>query len=111
MRSGACLPSIDEYGLFGMPAAAARRRCQNGAIDIDREGTSLNQCVARAAATCALIVAALGGCSSQELYSTGQGWQRNECRKLPDVQERERCMASTSRSFDDYQRESATARK
>jgi hypothetical protein len=75
-----------------------------------QRGKRLNKCVARAAATGALIVAALGGCSSQELYSTGQGWQRNECRKLPDAQERERCMASTSLSFDDYQRESAAAR-
>jgi hypothetical protein len=90
------------------PAGVGARMARS--ILIER-GTSLNQCVARAAATGALIVAALGGCSSQELYSTGQGWQRNECRKLPDVQERERCLASTSRSFEDYQRESAAARQ
>jgi hypothetical protein len=71
----------------------------------------MNTSVAHAAAAGALIVAALGGCSSQELYGGGQNWQRNECRKLPDVQERERCAASTSMSFEEYRRQSEAARK
>lgn len=104
-------PDIDGMTTACGQAAAARRRCRIARSMWMERGTNLNKCVARAAANGALIIAALGGCSSQELYGTGQGWQRNECRKLPDVQERERCMASTSRSFDDYQRESAAARK
>lgn len=52
-----------------------------------------------------LVLLTLGGCSSQELYGTGQAWQRQECSKLMDSQERSRCMASASRSYDDYKRE------
>lgn len=50
------------------------------------------------------------GCSSQQLYSTGQAWQRNECQRIIDTQERSRCMQSTARSFDDYQKEVAAAK-
>jgi len=56
----------------------------------------------------ALLMAA--ACSSQELYASGQGWQRLECNKLQDAQERNRCMASTSRSFEDFKREAESAR-
>ncbi len=56
------------------------------------------------------LLAVLVGCSSQQLYSSGQSWQRQECHKLPDVAERNRCMASASTSFDDYQRQAAAAR-
>jgi hypothetical protein len=52
----------------------------------------------------------LGACSSQELYLSGQQWQRQECHKLQDADQRSRCLASTARSYDDYQRESAAAR-
>jgi hypothetical protein len=45
------------------------------------------------------------GCSSQQLYNTGQAWQRNECSKIADAQERNRCMASTNTSYEDYKRQ------
>jgi len=51
------------------------------------------------------LAALLAGCSSQQLYGVGQGWQQQECIKLPDPQERNRCMASSKRSYDEYQRE------
>jgi membrane protein DedA with SNARE-associated domain len=54
----------------------------------------------------ALLVCALGAaCSSQQTYATGQGWQRNECNKIVDMQDRERCMARTRDSYDTYQRQ------
>ncbi len=49
------------------------------------------------------------GCSLQQVYYTGQAWQRNECLKTSDAQERSRCMASTSTSYEDYKRESSAA--
>jgi hypothetical protein len=33
-----------------------------------------------------------------------QGWQQQECRKLPDAAERQRCLGSTAASYDDYRR-------
>ncbi|MCB1997069.1 MAG: hypothetical protein H6932_16430 [Burkholderiaceae bacterium] len=53
--------------------------------------------------------AALGACTSRQLYAAGQQWQANECRKLPQP-EQPRCRASNALSFEDYQREAAAAR-
>ena len=58
----------------------------------------------------ALLLTLLGACtlgaacSSQQTYATGQGWQQNECNKIIDMQDRERCMARTRESYDTYQR-------
>lgn len=48
----------------------------------------------------------LPACSSEQVYATGQNWQRQECAKLPDPQERERCYADADRSYESYKRES-----
>jgi hypothetical protein len=53
---------------------------------------------------------ALAGCSSQQLYSAGQGWQRNACNRLPDGTDRERCLADADRSRDAWQRATSGAR-
>jgi hypothetical protein len=34
-----------------------------------------------------------------------QGWQRNACSRVVDAIERERCVASTTTSYDDYRRQ------
>ncbi len=60
----------------------------------------------------ALILASallLAGCSMRVLYDSAQGWQRQECQKLQDRDERARCEKSTARSFEDYQAEAAKA--
>ena len=44
-------------------------------------------------------------CSSQEVYESSKGSQRNECLKIHDTQERGRCLASMSKSYEDYKRE------
>lgn len=54
-------------------------------------------------------VGTLGACSQRQLYSAGQHWQANECRKLPPA-EQVRCRESSAMSFEDYQREAAAAR-
>ena len=51
----------------------------------------------------------LAGCSSQQLYGVGQAWQRNECFKITDQQERSRCLSSTSTSYEQYKREAKAA--
>ena len=52
------------------------------------------------------IVLATAGCTTQQLYSTGQLWQRNQCTRLMDQQERERCLASASASYETYKKQS-----
>jgi hypothetical protein len=42
-------------------------------------------------------------------YQTVQGWQQQECRKLPDAAERQRCLNSTAASYDDYRRQREAA--
>jgi hypothetical protein len=51
------------------------------------------------------VFSALYACTSEQIYATGQNWQRNECSKLADSQERERCISQTRTSFDTYQQE------
>ncbi|MFZ2987643.1 MAG: hypothetical protein WA086_06595 [Ideonella sp.] len=50
-------------------------------------------------------LATLAACSSQQLYEAGQGWQRQECEKILDAQERGRCIAATRNSYDSYKRQ------
>jgi hypothetical protein len=63
--------------------------------------------------TCLIAITSivgLSGCSSQQLYGVGQDWQKNECNKIIDMQERNRCMSSTKTSYDDYKRQSEAAK-
>jgi hypothetical protein len=53
----------------------------------------------------------LAGCSWQQAYSAGQEWQRNACNRLLEQTERERCLSSSSMSYDDYRRRSDGTRK
>ncbi|QQB32341.1 hypothetical protein I6I07_16750 [Achromobacter deleyi] len=60
--------------------------------------TLMLACVAAATLTSA--------CSSRQAYDSGQAWQRNECGRIADTQERQRCMGSaSSTSYDSYQRQ------
>lgn len=52
----------------------------------------------------------LTACSTHQAYGAAQAWQRNECFKINDAQERGRCLASTSTSYEDYKRQSGAAR-
>ncbi|MCG7757496.1 MAG: hypothetical protein LZF63_12660 [Nitrosomonas sp.] len=59
----------------------------------------------------AAAVVTVTGCTAQQLYSTGQSWQRNECSKIMDQQERARCLSSTSASYEAYKKQSDIAGK
>jgi hypothetical protein len=61
----------------------------------------------------ALFMAALtlAGCSTPYLYSVGQEWQKQECRKIPDMAERARCEKSAATSYERYQAEVEAAKK
>jgi len=48
-------------------------------------------------------------CSSAQLYGAGQAWQKTECNKIDDREERGRCMANANQPLDRYQRERKAA--
>ena len=55
-----------------------------------------------------LALAMLPACSTQQMYNTTQAWQRKQCYKVEDAQERNRCLSSADGSFEDYQKQSET---
>ena len=52
-----------------------------------------------------LVAALLGGCSTQQLYNTAQAWQRNECNRKIDDQDRARCLSGSQVGYEDYKRQ------
>jgi hypothetical protein len=61
-------------------------------------------------AIAALIVAAVAGCSARVAYDSAQNWQRLECQKIQDLSARNKCLADASASYEDYKRQSESAR-
>lgn len=55
-----------------------------------------------------IAAVSLPGCSTGQLYATGQSWQRNQCNQIMDQQERSRCLSSTHTSYEAYQQESSS---
>ena len=53
----------------------------------------------------------MAGCTSQELYRVGQGWQKQECRKLQDREHHQRCEKSAATSYERYQAEVEATKK
>jgi hypothetical protein len=51
------------------------------------------------------------GCTQQQLYATGQAYQRNQCQQLLEQGERDRCLSKTNSSYDDYKREADSGKK
>jgi hypothetical protein len=51
------------------------------------------------------VLTFISGCSSQQAYSTGQAYQRNECNKINDNAERARCMDAANKTFEEYKRQ------
>lgn len=52
-----------------------------------------------------LLVTLATACTTQTAYYTGQEWQRQQCLKLPDLAERQRCEKSTAMGYDQYKAE------
>jgi hypothetical protein len=60
-------------------------------------------------ALAALAAVAGTGCT-RSAYRSVQHWHQQECRKIHDAAERQRCLASHDRSYDEYRREREAAR-
>ncbi len=51
------------------------------------------------------LAALLGACSSEQIYNAAAGWRRNECHRIGDAQQRERCLKEEAdRSYDAYRK-------
>jgi hypothetical protein len=55
-------------------------------------------------------VLALTACSTEMVYLSAQQWQKNECGRLQDHEERSRCEKNASLSYERYQAEAAKSR-
>jgi hypothetical protein len=53
----------------------------------------------------------IAGCTREQVYGAGQARQRQECIRIPDKAEYERCMRDADRSYDTYRRETGAERK
>jgi hypothetical protein len=53
----------------------------------------------------AAILPVASGCTWQQAYSAGQGWQRNQCNRLVEQTERERCLSNANMPYEDYRRQ------
>jgi len=64
----------------------------------------------RPVAIAALIVAAAAGCSARVAYDSVQNRQRLECQKIQDLSARNKCLADASTPYEDYKRQSESAK-
>ena len=60
-------------------------------------------CVAALGVVCAGL---LTGCSAQQGYASAQAWQRSQCLKIVDAQERRRCLDAADRPYGTYKQQS-----
>ena len=65
----------------------------------------------RRARRCVIAVAVLvlGGCSAEQVYGSGQAWQRHQCERLADTEQRDRCIAGTDLTYPQYQTQRRSA--
>ena len=57
-----------------------------------------------------VAMAAVAGCSTRVAYDSVQNRQRLECQKIQDRSDRSKCLADASTPYEDYKRQSETAK-
>jgi len=55
--------------------------------------------------TALFVGLSLSACTTEQAYYTAQGWKRNQCNKLPDKAEFDRCMSDTNTAYESYRRQ------
>lgn len=71
-------------------------------MDIDLKEFELEQ---RVIGILLVISGLCSGCTSQQLYTTFQAYQRNQCLYRPEQGDRNQCFGNTNSSYDEYKRE------
>jgi hypothetical protein len=85
------------------------RRCPP--LPVNDAGVSPIAGAAMKPALFAFVVSIASGCTMQQAYHSAQSWQRNECNRVVDSGERERCIESTTMRYDDYKRQTEDRNK
>jgi hypothetical protein len=57
----------------------------------------------------AAVLLTLNGCSNREVYNSLQGAKQNECNKIVDNNERQRCFENANKNYDRYQQQKDAA--
>lgn len=57
------------------------------------------------------VALSAAGCSWQQAYLSAQGWQRNQCNRLVEPTEGERCLTNANMPYDDYRRRTEGTKK
>ena len=52
-----------------------------------------------------IITLLITACSGEHVYSIGQEWQRHECMKIEDAEQRSQCLADARVPYEDYRRQ------
>ena len=58
-----------------------------------------------------LLAFGLSACSAEQGYNAAQGWQQNQCNKIPDKAEFDRCMSRAGTSYESYKRQTEPGQK
>lgn len=58
--------------------------------------------IVRLVSIAALALGALSACTAEQGYTTAQAWQRNQCNRIPDKAEADRCMSKSDMTYDSY---------
>jgi hypothetical protein len=53
----------------------------------------------------AVVCGSTAGCTSDQLYGGVQAWQRTECQRIHEFQDRKRCMDSAAVSYQEYRKQ------
>ena len=56
-------------------------------------------------AAIALLLLAAAACTSQQLYDNAAGWRENECNRILDTPQRERCLKEARQSHQEYRKQ------
>jgi hypothetical protein len=59
----------------------------------------------------ALATLSLSACTAEQVYGSGQAWQQNQCGKIPDKAEYDRCMSNANTTYDSYKRQTEPQQK
>ena len=59
----------------------------------------------------ALVAVCLSACTTEQAYNSAQGWQQNQCGRIPDKAEFDRCMSRAGTSYESYKRQSELEKK
>jgi hypothetical protein len=47
----------------------------------------------------------VSGCTAERVYGSAQAWQQNQCNKIPDKVEFDRCMSKANTPYESYKRQ------